>query len=301
MKKVFKWIGIILLSLVLVAVIAVGAVYFLVEARLNKAYSIQVESVAIPTDPASIAYGKHVATIRACLDCHGENLGGKIFIEDPMVGRLVTANLTSGANGIGGSYSDEDFVRAIRHGVGSDGKPLLFMPSQEFYALSDADLGALIAYVKSVPPVDSDLPESVVALPLRALFLLNEDVALLPAELIDHQAPRPAAPEAGVTVEYGQYLAVTCTGCHGAGLSGGLIPGAPPSIPPALNITPGGELIGWSESDFIAALRTGVTPSGRQLRNEFMPWQVLGQMTDDELKAVWLYLQSVPAREQGNR
>jgi len=67
---------------------------------------------------------------------------------------------------------------------------------------------------------------------------------------------------------------------------------------PSPNLTPGGELASWSEVDFFTAIRTGVTPSGHKLSEE-MPWQNFGQMTDDELKAVWLYLQSLPALPQG--
>ena len=127
------------------------------------------------------------------------------------------------------------------------------------------------------------------------------DVVILPAEEIDHTAPRHITPEAGVTVEYGRYLAITCTGCHGSGFSGGPIPLAPPEFPPALNLTPGGELQGWTEGMFINTMRTGVTPSGHQLKNEYMPWMYFGQMTDEELKALFLFLRSLPATEQGNR
>ncbi|MCI0555499.1 MAG: hypothetical protein L0287_31520, partial [Anaerolineae bacterium] len=66
----------------------------------------------------------------------------------------------------------------------------------------------------------------------------------------------------------------------------------------APNLTMGGEMHAWSEDDFISTLRTGVTPSGRQLK-DVMPWKYLGQMTDDELKAVWMYLQSLPSLPQG--
>ena len=64
------------------------------------------------------------------------------------------------------------------------------------------------------------------------------------------------------------------------------------------NLTSGGEMVAWSEQDFFTTIRSGVTPSGRQL-NEEMPWKFYGQMTDEELKALWLYLQSLPALEQG--
>ena len=68
-----------------------------------------------------------------------------------------------------------------------------------------------------------------------------------------------------------------------------------------MNLTPGGELQGWTEEMFINTLRTGVTPSGHQLDNQYMPWKQSSQMTDDELKAVFLFLRSLPAKAQGNR
>jgi len=105
------------------------------------------------------------------------------------------------------------------------------------------------------------------------------------------------APEPGVTVAYGQYLAHTYTVCHGDNLNGRIIREAG-STYLALNLTPGGELGSWSEGAFIASLRTGVTPSGRQLI-DVMPWKYYGQMTDDELRALWLYLRSLPALPQG--
>lgn len=122
------------------------------------------------------------------------------------------------------------------------------------------------------------------------------------AELIDHDALRPPAPERGVSVEYGAYLAGLCSLCHGPGFSGDPIPGTPPDDPPALNLTPAGELRGWTFDGFLTGMRTGVTPSGRQLRDEYMPWKTLfGDMTDEEWEAIWLYLQTLPPREYGNR
>ena len=300
MKKVVRWAGILLGSLVAFILLAIGIVYAITGARFNKTYEVQSETVVIPTDSTAIEYGQHVATIRGCRECHSEDLGGRVFIEDPGVGRIAATNLTAGEGGVGSFYTDADWVRAIRHGVGANGKPLLFMPSHELHLLSDADLGVVIAYVKSIPPVDSNLPVNKVSLMFRVMMVAGQ-APPLSAEVIAHDAPRPTAPEVGVTEEYGEYLAVTCTGCHGEGLSGGPIPGMPPNFPPATNLTPGGGLKNWSETDFVNTLRTGVTPAGRQLRQEYMPWHILGQMTDEELQALWLYLQSVPARKYGNR
>jgi mono/diheme cytochrome c family protein len=117
---------------------------------------------------------------------------------------------------------------------------------------------------------------------------------LLPAQVIDHAGPRPAAPEPGVTVEYGQYLANVCRACHGDNMAG------EPGAGAGQNLTLAGNLAGWSEADFIQTLRTGVTPEGRQLDSEMMPWDLVGQMNDDELKAIWRYLQSLPPIEPEN-
>jgi hypothetical protein len=98
-------------------------------------------------------------------------------------------------------------------------------------------------------------------------------------------------------MEYGEYLANTCTLCHGASLNGQTLREGG-NVFVALNLTRGGEMRGWSEEDFMITLRTGITPSGHQLK-DFMPWKYFGQMTDDKLKAVWMYLQSLPALPQG--
>ena len=175
------------------------------------------------------------------------------------------------------------------------------MPSRISYYLSDDDLADLIAYLKSLPPVDNEPPKAGLGPLGRVMMTLGQ----LPSELtepdaaaIDHDAPRPLAPEPGVTVEYGMYLARTCMLCHGSELNGRIISEGGPKKYVALNLTRGGEMKGWSEEDFMTALRTGVTPSGHHII-EVMPWKYFGQMTDDELKAVWKYLQTLPALPQG--
>jgi mono/diheme cytochrome c family protein len=193
-------------------------------------------------------------------------------------------------------------VRAIRHGIGVDGKPLVFMPSHEYYYFNDDDLGKIIAYIKQVPPVDNEAPAPSPGPLFRFLFLTGELTMLAPAELIDHDAPRPSAVETGETLEFGEYLAVGCIGCHGDNYSGGPIPGMPPDTPPAANLTPDPAtgLGDWTEEDFVVAMRQGKRPDGTTI-DPFMPWPNFSQMTDEELGALWLYLQSLPARPYGNR
>ncbi len=88
-----------------------------------------------------------------------------------------------------------------------------------------------------------------------------------------------------------------CRVCHGPKLNGGKYPD--PTIQKiSPNLTPGGDLSAWTEEQFITTLRTGVTPHGHNLDNEFMPWKNYSKFSDDELKAIWLYLQSLPAESQ---
>jgi mono/diheme cytochrome c family protein len=300
--RALRWIGIGIVSLAGLLLVAVIAIYIASSVRLNKGYQIAAEPIAIPSDAASIERGRHLATsIGQCVDCHGDNLAGREFLNAPGIIRAVSANLTSGEGGAGRTFSDADWVRALRHGVAPNGKPLLIMPAQGFNALSPSDLGALIAYVKSVPAVDNVPAPSDVQLLGRALFVAGQ-INGLAAESIDHSAPAMPAPPAGATKEYGGYLARIggCADCHGPNLAGGPVPGGPPDAPPAANITPGGEISGWSEADFIKTMRTGINPAGKQL-DSLMPYKYLGRLTDDELKAIYLYLKTVPSAAMGAR
>jgi cytochrome c553 len=300
-RKLLKWIGIVLGSLIGLLVLAFAVLYIIGTLQWNQlhgTYDVSIETITAPTDQASIMQGEHIATIHMCRHCHMDNLSGQTA-GAPAIVTLVVPNLTSGAGGIGGINTDQDWMRAIRHGVGQDGRGLVLMPSRVFYYLSDEDLGALVAYLKSLPPVDNEQPMTDLGPIGRVMLALGQ----LPPEIvpnvtvIDHSAPRPVAPEPGVTVEYGEYLAHTCTLCHGPDLNGQTVrEGGNAYV--ALNLTRGGEVGHWSEEQFITTMRTGVTPSGHKLI-DFMPWKYFGQMTDDELKAVWMYLQSLPALPQG--
>jgi mono/diheme cytochrome c family protein len=296
LKKVLKWIGIILGSLLGLLVVAFVVLYFVGGAKVNKKYEVPVETISIPSDADSLQRGEHLATIYICTRCHTEKLSGELSFDVPGMVSIPTPNLTAGAGGVGGSNTDEDWVRAIRHGVGHDGRALFIMPSNTFHYLSAEDLGALIAYLKSLPPVDNELPARRIE-PLGRLMMAVGMFPPLAVDRIDHTSPPPAAPEPGETVAYGEYLSHTCAECHGANLNGAPF-GPPGQEVPTPNLTPGGEMASWSEEVFFKTMRTGVTPSGRQLNGE-MPWMYFGQMSDAELRAVWLYLQSLPVLEQG--
>ena len=298
MKKVLKWIGIVLGSLLGLLLVAGGILYLMGNSRLNKTYDFPPSNITLPTDEASIEFGKHRAE-SLCEGCHGPDLSGieNWFSAGPL-GTIDSANLTAGDGGVGKEYtSDEDYVRAIRHGIDPEGKPL-FMPAVVSTSnLSDEDLSAIIAYVKTVPPVNHKTNGQNFTALAKILYVLGV-LPQMPVEVVSHEV-HVSRPEIGVTAEYGKYMVDTndCRLCHGTDLNGGPFPD-PTKTKISPNLTPGGELAFWSEDEFVNTIRTGTTPSGHELDPEFMPWKEYGKFYDDELKAIWLYLQSVPSLPQ---
>lgn len=291
--RILKWVGLGLGGVLALIAVAVLVLSLLGAMRFNQTYEFQVESIRAPTDSGSIARGRHIVeAIGACQDCHGENLAGQVLGDDAFL-RFAPSNLTSGQGGIGGTFTDADYVRAIRHGVGRDGKALIIMPSEAYYYLSDTDLGSLIAYLKTLPPVDNQQPSTEIG-PIGRIFagLGQLPPEFLPASTIDHSAQRPSSPSPGVTAAYGEYLGHSCSACHGPGLTG--MPAGDPESLPAPNLTQ--ATADWSEADFIRTLRTGTTPAGRALDPDEMPWRRFGKMTDDELRAIWLFVKAQPVR-----
>jgi len=297
MKKILKWIGIVLVGLVGLVLVVALIGYFAGRSKLTRAYEYTPETLAVSSGAEAEARGQYlVEHWMLCADCHGPGLGGGEFIDDPMLGLLDAPNLTSGEGGIGGAYKDADWVRALRHGIRPNGEVLVIMPAQEYTHVDAGELGDIVAYLKSLPPVDNQTrPRALgpIALVLLGLGVIPE-TDLLPATVIDHSALPPVAPARAVTVEYGEYRANTCRGCHGPNLAG--TPADPQFGSDAIpNLTPGGELLAWTEQDFITTLQTGVTPLGHELDPVMMPWPGIGSADVDELQALWLYLTSLPA------
>lgn len=283
MKTVFRWLAILLGSLLAVILIGLGVIYFLSDRALNADYDIEPAALVIPeADSVIIADGERLVNVRSCTGCHGAALSGEVMIDEFPMGRISASNLTSGEGGIAGRYTDDDWVRAIRHAVGPDGKPLMVMPSMEFVHLGRDDLATIISYIKQLPPVDWTPPENSVGPLARALYILTPGFPLLETDRIDHSLGLKDAPSMGVTPEYGEYMAVSCIGCHGEDYAGK--PSGPPGVPPSANLT---ALKDWSEEDFFRAVRDGVRPTGDTLHT-FMPrWTAV---TDTELAAVWSFL-----------
>ncbi len=291
MKRVLMWIGIVLAVLL----VAVVVLHFVGKSRLNNAPEVATRPVTAASGETAVARGAHLVNeVSQCRFCHGDQLEGEIFLDGELGSYVAAPNLTSGQGGIGASYTDADWERAIRHGIGGDNRVLVIMPSNFYAHYSDADLAAIIAYLKQAPPVDSDWEPRQMGFPgtvIGGLLAFDEFTRI---NGIDHAGVGENAPVEEATADYGAYMVniAMCGECHAANLAG--IVGAD-GPPPGPNLTPGGELGGWTEADFMTAIRTGQTPDGRSLDPEMMPWPAFSQMSDTELQAIWAYLQSLPA------
>jgi cytochrome c553 len=277
-------------AVILLAVAGLVAYGYLnLHSRMDRTYAVTVPPVVVPHgDAAAIERGRYLATsVASCVDCHDNDFGGRVFIDVGPMATIHGTNLTRGKGGIGASYTDDDLVRALAHGVRKDGRSVIYMPSH-FYKLSEPDTGAIIAFIRSLPPVDREHPSPRYG-PLGAVLTAFGQVELFPAEHIDHanfrlaSSDRPADP-----VRAGEQIVATagCRGCHGPSFEGGF--GPPPG---GANLTPVG-LEGWTEADFFRALREHRRPDGSHIA-ETMPLAI-GQMSDDDLRAMYAYLKTLP-------
>ena len=288
MRRILGWVLVLVGALAVAAVVLVMYVFVATNRLMARTYTVDVPQVTIASDGATLARGQYlVEKVALCVDCHDRDLGGKVVENSFAMGRLVSANLTRGSGGLPADYSDQDMLRVLTHGVKRDGQSVIFMPSAE-YQFTAEDAGAIIAYVRSVPPVNRRLPASSVGPVARALGLFT-DFPLATAATMNHSQNRLAAPRPGQSRGGRRGLLVStagCRGCHGAQLTGG---GGPP--PGASNITPIG--IGdWTAQDFMAALRTHRRPDGWAI-NPAMPL-TYGEMSDDDLRRISAYPRTVP-------
>lgn len=298
MKRMLRTLGVLVLLFLLIA----AFVWVRSATALHQTWQVNEASLTLPTDADALTRGQRQAVTHGCTECHGADLGGHVVMDEPPIGRMAAPNLTR-LSLIGDDpsrqFSAQDWERAIRHGIGQDGHALLFMPVRDFAGMTDADTADLIAYLEQLPPVRRNMPPTHVGPVGRALFAFGQ-MPLLEARLIDQHAAHPARLEPAATAKYGSYVAQGCSGCHGAHFSGGAVPGMPPSLPEAANLTPdmASGLGHWTKEDFYRALREGHKPDGTPL-DPFMPWRNLSQLNDTEIDALWAFLQALPARPMG--
>lgn len=276
-----RWLSAALAAALLLATL-VGWLRF--RARSGRVYELPQVAASFERTSAALARGEHLARgLAGCAECHGADFGGRLLADTPLF-RAVAPNLTRGRGSAVQAYTERDWSNAIVHGVRPSGRSLLLMPSKELSSFADQDVAAMVAFLQTVPAVDRTPGPSSVG-PFGQVVIGLVGIPIFSAEDVDHGARRTPAPESGPTREYGSYLLNMCRGCHGQDLRGGIVthPGAPPSadISPAVS--------NWEFASFERALREGKGRDGRLL-DEGMPWRSMKNLSNDELRALWLGL-----------
>jgi cytochrome c553 len=290
MKTWLKRIGALLAALLVLAAGAVFAGLQLADGKMKRKVDVAVQPLAARDDAQSLERGKYLFSSRGCVDCHGANGAGKLFVDDGKGLRIKGPNISPGKGSVTAQYQPQDWVRAIRHGVGPGGRPLMIMPSEDYNRFTDGDLASLVAYIRALPPAEGGPAEVSLPLPARVLYGLGaiQDAAAK----IDHGKPAPQPVPEAVSLQHGAYVANMCLGCHGPQLAGGRIPGGPPDWPAAANLTPGPVMASYPDAESMLKLfRTGKRPDGQPVK--VMPFESLREMSETDVRALHLYLQSL--------
>jgi mono/diheme cytochrome c family protein len=278
-----KWGGAGLAALLSVATTLVSVIMiaglFKLHARSAPALDLKVAGT-----PEQIQRGQAISD-GFCSGCHSKTgtLTGGLNIGDDFpvpIGSFVSSNLTPA--GQLSHWSDGDIFRAVRNGVDRDGRWLIIMSYTNSGKLSDDDIRAVIAYIRSLPAAGKQTED-----PPDHLNLLG--VMMLGAGMLPRGKPVSTgivtAPPKSPALQYGEYILSyqDCRACHGDKLTGG-VPGQLGPLGPDLNLVKG-----WKFEEFIATMRTGVDRNGHELSKQ-MPWRPVGRMDDEELRAVYEYL-----------
>lgn len=271
------------------------------ERKAQRRIELAVAPLAVPADAAALARGRYLYASRGCADCHGPDGAGRAFIDDGGGLYVKAPNISPGPGSVVAGYRAEDWVRTVRHGVKPDGRPLFIMPSEDYSRWSDADLGALVAWLRQMPPATGSGLQARVPALVKALYGVG--VIRDAAEKIDHRLPAPAVVAADGSPAHGAYVAGMCVGCHGAQLTGGKIPGAPPDWPAAADLTPGegSAMARYPNAEaFIAMLRSGRRPDGSAV-SKVMPFESLRELDDADARALYDHLRRLaPLRVASN-
>ena len=277
MARALRWLGYLVGALLVLVLFAAAWLWFASNQKLNASVASRVERLVKPT-PAAMADIERRARTLGCISCHGEKLSGKVFIDDPKVGRLHATNLTE----VAARATDQQLARAIRQGIGSDGRALLVMPSEAYQHLTDEETSALIAYIRRLPRAGEASPPRRLG-PLARLGIANGGFATTP-RLVAEYRKRPA-PDLGPAHALGRHLArTTCAGCHGSDLGGR-------QVSAEMN-TPDLVIAGaYDLPAFTRLLREGVAPGNKPLKE--MPRIARDDSrfyTDEEIAALHAYL-----------
>jgi len=279
-KRLLRWLGIAVAGLLAAALLALAVAYVASERIRQRRWPVPTATVVVPGDAASIEEGRRLATVRGCFaGCHGQEAAGAVMFDDPLIARLVAPNLTTAVR----TYTDAELTATIRAGVRPDGRSTIVMPAEVFATLTDADLGRIIAFLRSLPVVEGPGPE--IRLGLLGRVGLAVGQFKMTAQQLAEVVPPPQGK--GDRAAHGRYLARTiCAECHGTSLRGA---STPEFTGPSL-----GVVNAYPEDAFSQLLRTGVGIGGRSLavmgprsrRN-------LSRLTDEEIADLYTYLHAM--------
>jgi len=260
--------------------------------------------------PERLARGQYIFNASsACTDCHSghdanqkdhpvlENMlgAGEVMPFDGLPGLIVASNLTPDPQTGAGTWTDDQLARAIREGIGHDGRTLFpMMPYQHYRHMSDEDLASVIVYLRSLPPVHHELPRTEIVFPVKYLIRSVPEPVTAPV----------TAPDLSNQVQWGKYRVELggCSDCHtpmsrgeplpGMEFAGGQVFTGKWGATVSTNITPDASGISYyDEALFLQVIRTGYVKA-RKL-DALMPVEQFRGMTDEDLKAIFAYLKTV--------
>lgn len=274
MRRLLKWVAIAVAAPLLVGVAIAAWTYARSEAYLHSFERPPPFKLPIPEDGEARARGDHLVRTRGCRGCHGKDLNGQFmwdYAAAPSLPRLARGE-------------PADFEAALRHGIGANGRALYSMPSVGFLRLRDADVAAIIAYLRSLPVMERDLPDSTLAWSIRWDLARGRDMAMPD---VMHRVPALRLEDEDTPLARGEYFAMTtCNECHGLTLSGDSAFGD--EAAPNLIV-----VAGYDEAAFKRLLHTGKALGDRELprmsrvaRNRF------ATMTDAEIADLYAFLRS---------
>lgn len=309
MSKWIKVAGIVLTTIILVLVVTV--VY--VQSKWDRTFDVDIKAFEVVSTPEAVERGRYLVYGPAhCSSCHvpkelkdamqrGEEvaLSGGYYWDLP-IGRVYSSNITPDPETGIGRMSDAQLARALRSNVRHDNR--VTFPMMEFHQMSDEDLNDIIAYLRSREPVYNSVPD-------HSFTLLGRIVmgAMIKPVTLGDNAPA-LSPPMEVSIERGRYVAnnlAACMACHTSrDMVDGSYIGAPYSggfemhpvddsglLFTTPNLTPDpetGVMHDWSEDFFVSRVRAGRTFPGSP-----MPWESYNMMSDEDLRAVYLYIMSL--------
>lgn len=279
MKQAFRWLGLTATALVTLVLLGAAAIFAVSGWIIGRDYQARAETLA-PPSAAQLADAGRQARILGCVSCHGEGLEGHVVADIPNVARVHAPNLTE----IAARATDQQLAAAIRQGVGVDGRGLFVMPSGMYSRLSDAEVTALIAWIRGLPPVQGST-EGFSPGPLGRLAIVAGKLRPVPVKLEDYRTQAPI--DLGAAHAAGRRLSANaCSECHGPALFGMTMEDG--AVTPDLSIAGA-----YDYEQFRTLMRTGAAPHGRDLglmkqvaRSDF------AHFTDRELAALHGYLRA---------